>query len=162
MPRWMAILGFYRLTLMNFAMNVSKFVLHRFDRISYVNLNSRQKENYAYQKVSAVLADYGFVTMRLSDDWQGADFIAQHIDGKTMLRVQLKGRMTIEKKYLGKDLYICFREKEQWYFVPHDEFVDWARVNTTICTSFSWAKNGGYSVPSLSVAIKAHLEQYRI
>jgi hypothetical protein len=35
-----------------------------------------------------VLADYGFLTMRLSDDWQGADFIAQHIDG-AFLKVQL-------------------------------------------------------------------------
>lgn len=139
-----------------------KFVLHRFDRIEYADLNSRQKENYAYQKVSAVLADYGFVTIRLSDDWQGADFIAQHIDGKTMLRVQLKGRMTIGKKYLGKDLYICFRENEQWYFVPHDEFVEWARTKTTICDSYSWTNKGGYSVPYLPAAIKAHLEQYRI
>lgn len=139
-----------------------KFVPHRFDRITYANLNSRQKENYAYQKVSAVLADYGFVTMRLSDDWQGADFIAQHIDGKTMLRVQLKGRMTIEKKYLGKDLYICFRENDQWYFVPHDEFVKWALTNTKIGTSYSWTNGGGYSVPYLPVAIKTHLDQYRI
>lgn len=143
-------------------MPVPKFVPHRFNRITFAELNSRQKENYAYQKVSAVLADYGFVTMRLSDDWQGADFIAQHVDGKTMLRVQLKGRMTIEKKYLGKDLYICFRENEQWYFVPHDEFVEWALTNTKIGTSHSWANGGGYSVPYLPRKIKVHLEQYRI
>lgn len=143
-------------------MLASKFSSHRFDRIAYANLNSRQKENYAYQKVSAVLADYGFVTMRLSDDWQGADFIAQHIDGKTMLRVQLKGRMSIHKKYLGKDIYICFSENGQWYFVPHDEYVEWALTNTKIGTSYSWTNGGGYSIPYLPVAIKAHLEQYRI
>lgn len=50
-------------------------------RISYNALNARQKENFNFQKVSAVLADYGFVTLRLCDDWQGADFLAQHIDG---------------------------------------------------------------------------------
>jgi hypothetical protein len=44
--------------------------------ISYASLNPRQKENYNYQKLSALLADYGFVTMRLSDDWRGADMIA--------------------------------------------------------------------------------------
>lgn len=48
-------------------------------KISYSDdLNARQKENFNFQKVSAVLADYGYVTMRLSDDWQGADFIALH------------------------------------------------------------------------------------
>lgn len=46
-----------------------------FPKISYRELNARQKENFNFQKVSAVLADYGFVTFRLSDDWQGADFI---------------------------------------------------------------------------------------
>jgi len=27
-------------------------------------------------KVAAALADYGYNSMRLNDDWQGADFIA--------------------------------------------------------------------------------------
>jgi hypothetical protein len=49
-----------------------------FNRILYSNLNSRQKEAFNFQKVSAVLADYGFITIRLSSDWGGADFIAQH------------------------------------------------------------------------------------
>ena len=56
-------------------------------RIQYKQLNARQKENYNYQKLAAILADYGFVTMRLSSDWQGADLIAQHIDGETFLKV---------------------------------------------------------------------------
>ncbi len=76
--------------------------------IRYTELNARQQENYNFQKVSAVLADYGFATLRLTDDWQGADFIAQHIDGETFLKVQLKGRLTFNKKYLGKGLYVAF------------------------------------------------------
>ena len=71
--------------------------------------NAKQKENYNFLKVSAILADYGFMTMRLNDDWQGADFIAQHIDGETFLRVQLKGRLWFAKKYMDKSLFIvCF------------------------------------------------------
>lgn len=45
-------------------------------KITYKNLNARQKENYNYHKVAATLADYGYNSMRLNDDWQGADFIA--------------------------------------------------------------------------------------
>ena len=56
-------------------------------RIKYMDLNARQKENFNYQKVSAILADYGFVTLRLSDDWQSADFIVQHIEREKFLRV---------------------------------------------------------------------------
>lgn len=143
-------------------MSTMKSTDHQFRRIQYASLNARQKENYAYQKVAGVLADYGFVTMRLSDDWQGADFIAQHIDGQTLLRVQLKSRMSIDKKYLGKDLYICFSEDQAWYFVPHDEFVAWAIKYTRIAKTRSWEVDGSYSVPYLPKAIKLHLERYKI
>lgn len=55
-------------------------------KIEYRKLNARQKENFNFQKVSAILADYGFVTPRLPDDWQGADFIAQHVGGYMLPR----------------------------------------------------------------------------
>lgn len=42
-----------------------------FSRITYARLNSRQKENYNFQKIAARLADYGFNSIRLTDDWQG-------------------------------------------------------------------------------------------
>ena len=96
----------------------------KFVRVSYEELNSREKENYDFQKVSALLADYGFLTHRLSDDWQGADFIAQNIDGETFLRVQLKGRLTFDKKYLGKDLHIAFPYNDSWYTYPYDELLE--------------------------------------
>ena len=49
----------------------------------------RQKENYNFQKMAGLLADYGFNCIRLTDDWKGADFLAVHINGKTLLRVPL-------------------------------------------------------------------------
>ena len=54
-----------------------------FQPVAYGDLNSRQKENYNFQKVAARMADFGFNCLRLTDDWQGADFIACHIDGET-------------------------------------------------------------------------------
>ena len=73
----------------------------KYEKIDYKHLNARQKENFNFQKVSAVLADYGFVTLRLSDDWEGADFIAQHINGR-VIRVQLKSRLAFYEKYRGR------------------------------------------------------------
>ncbi len=69
----------------------------RFTKIDYQKLNTRQQETYNFQKVSAVLAEYGFATIKLNDDWANADFIAQHIDAETYLKVQLKGRLTFAK-----------------------------------------------------------------
>ena len=122
----------------------------RFDRIDYEELNSRQKENYNFQKVSAVLADYGFATLRLSDDWQGADFIANHVSGDLFLKVQLKSRLTVDKKYKNKDIWICFQFQDIWYLFLHDAFLRWALENLKIGETKSWDGPGRYSWPSLS------------
>ena len=74
----------------------------KLEKISYNKLSTRQKENYNFQKVASALSDHGYQCIKLSDDWQTADFIAQHIDGKTFIKVQLKAGLTISKKYLGK------------------------------------------------------------
>lgn len=94
-----------------------------FEPVSYTQLNSRQKENYNFHKVAARLADYGFHCLRLTDDWQGADFIACHIDGQTFLKVQLKGRLCLDKKYIGKDIYIAFLRGDDCFVDPHDELL---------------------------------------
>src|SRR5436189_4470120 len=73
----------------------------KLEKVAYDSLNSRQKENFNFQKASAVLADYGFVTFRLSDDWQGADFIALQISGE-VLRVQLKTRLGFYNEVRGQ------------------------------------------------------------
>ena len=55
-------------------------------RIKYSDLNARQKEVYNFQKVSALLADYGFNCLKPSEDWQGADFLAYHKDGQARIQ----------------------------------------------------------------------------
>jgi hypothetical protein len=39
--------------------------------IQYAALNSRQREIFNFQKIAAILADYGFNCIKLADDWQG-------------------------------------------------------------------------------------------
>ena len=95
----------------------------KFEPIEYKVLNARQKENFNFQKIASTLADYGFNCIRLSDDWQGADFIACHIDGNTFVKIQLKGRLHFEKKYKGKNIYIAFNQGGKWYLYPHDELL---------------------------------------
>jgi hypothetical protein len=131
-------------------------------QISYRELNPRQKENYNFQKVSAILADYGFVTLRLNDDWQGADFIAQHIDGKLFLKVQLKGRLTLDKKYKEKNIFICFSHQDQWYLYPHDEMVTHLLETSNIANTESWIQTGLYTMPGISKAILPYLKQFAL
>ena len=112
-----------------------------FKQIKYSKLNSRQKENYNFHKVASKLADYGFNSMRLNDDWEGADFIA--INDKEMIKVQLKGRFSIDKKYIGKNLFIAFIEQDKVKIYLHDKAVNMAPNN--IINSKSWRDNGLYN-----------------
>lgn len=134
----------------------------KFRRVNYDKLNGRQKENYNFQKVSGILADYGFATLRLSDDWQGADFIAQHVDGKTFLKIQLKTRLTFGKKYQDKDIFIVFQHTDSWYLFPHDELLKQVLEKTNVGNTKSWKKKGGYSFPKISTEMEALLCPYKI
>ena len=108
------------------------------EKISYSELNAKQQENYNYQKVSAVLADYGFNTLRLSDDWQGADFIAIHINGEDFLKVQLKSRLTFDKKYIGRSIWICFPYQGSWFLYEHDELLQIFGGKMNFTNTGSW------------------------
>ena len=90
--------------------------------------------------------------MRLTDDWGGADFIAQHIDGETFLRVQLKGRLTFDTKYQNKGLFIAFPYAKDWYMFLHDELLAIVLADTnTMSGTRSWDENGQYSFGHLAV-----------
>lgn len=130
--------------------------------VAYAALNSRQRENHNFQKASAALADYGYVTLRLSDDWQGADFIAQHIDGQTFLRVQLKSRMGVARKYRHRGLWLCFPHADHWYLCPHDGLLEYLLAERHIGHTASWAANGEYTQPSPGKKELEFLHRYRL
>ena len=134
----------------------------RLKKITYSELNSRQKEIYNFQKVAALLADYGFNCLKLSDDWQGADFLAYHKDGKDTLRVQLKSRLYIGKKYLGKNLHVCFPIRGAWYLVSHDDLVTAVGKHTTFLQSRSWRVSGGYSTANPNQQLLEWLSKYAL
>lgn len=133
----------------------------KFQKILPSRLSKRQKESYNFQKASAVLADYGFQAIKLSDDWCGADFIAQHIDGE-FIKVQLKGRITVAEKYRRKDLWILFPTGSDWYIIPHDALLDiLIRKKVSIEKTESWM-NGGYSIGKVSKELRPLLEPYML
>ena len=117
----------------------------KLEKIAYSDLNSKQQENYNFHKVAALLADYGYNCIKLSDDWQGADFLAYHPDDGKTLRVQLKGRATINQKYMEKNLYMALPIKDQWFLVEHDKLVEAIRQNTKWLATESWTVRGGYA-----------------
>lgn len=134
----------------------------KLEKVTYSELNSRQKEIFNFQKVAGHLADYGFNCIKLADDWQGADFLAYHKDGKNTLKVQLKSRLTIAKKYEEKDLYIAFPIADAWHIIEHDRLVKLVRKHTTWLTSESWQKGGGYSSQNPNQELIDALSEWRL
>ena len=134
----------------------------RLNRVVYDELNSKQKEIYNFQKVASALADFGFNCIKLSDDWQGADFLAYHKDGNHTMKVQLKGRMLIDRKYIDKDLYMCFRSGDLWYLIPHEHLMRIVEeVSPETFETDSWER-GTYSWPNPSKPIREKLEPYAL
>ncbi len=131
----------------------------KLSKIDYNLLNAKAKEMYNFQKVSAKLADYGFTTMWLNNDWNGADFIAVHVDGVTDIKVQLKGRLSFDKKYLGKNIYICFRYDEDFYLYPHDLILE--QIEERISDK-KWLEAGTYSAGKLTKQNRMLLEKYKL
>lgn len=130
-----------------------------FNKVNYNDLNSKAKEMYNFQKFSAILADYGYTTMWLNNDWEGADFIAVHIDGETTLKIQLKGRFTFDKKYIGKNIFVAFIENENYYVYPHDEILN---LQPFSLEDKTWKDKGKWSTPQLTKKFKDVLEEYKL
>ena len=130
--------------------------------VDYTLLGAKQQEIYNFQKVAALLADYGFNCIKLADDWNGADFIADHIGGGLTLRVQLKGRLTIATKYSAKALHIAFPIKGVWYMVDHDRLLELCDVHTDWLKTTSWSTGGHYSSVTANPALKLALRPFAI
>lgn len=130
--------------------------------IEYKNVTARQKENYNFAKVSSRLADYGYSCSRLTDDWDGADFIAVHIDG-SIRKVQLKSRVYFRERYSRKELWIVFCDGDDVYFFPHDKllskFISIGAINTE---SDSWRVHGWWSWPKIPTTCLCHVIKYRL
>jgi len=97
--------------------------------------------------------------MWLNNDWNGADFIAVHVDGITDIKVQLKGGLSFAKKYKGKNIHICFMDNGETYLYPHDELLK--QVETHISDK-KWMEKGAYFQTKLTSRFRELLCRYRI
>jgi hypothetical protein len=95
-----------------------------------------------------------------------ADFLAQYRDGKTFYKVQLKSRLTFDKKYKDKELYICFRDGENgpWYMYNHADSLKkiQEKCNKKIEGSKTWKDNKPYHFPKLDKVSVELLKDYKI
>ena len=131
---------------------------------SYQELDKKQREQFNLQRLEGILADYGYQCIRLSTDWNGADFLAQSFFDQSTLLVQLKAVLTISTKYIGKDIYMAFplAESNDWILIPHDTLLEKVKL---FCPSYletkSWSR-GGYSTAKPPKKLISALQEYRL
>jgi hypothetical protein len=90
----------------------------------------------------------------------GIDFVLYRERDNTLRKVQLKGRWTIDRKYVGRDIWIAFPHDGTWYLVPHDQMVAESEV-TGVAQTDSWITHGLYSRSKLSAQLVQQYERYR-
>jgi frataxin-like iron-binding protein CyaY len=132
------------------------------EHISYNDLNARQKEQFNFQKLASLLASYGFNCIKLADDWQDADFLAYHISKNTTLKIQLKSRITIQRKYVDKEIWIAFPHKGSWYLIEHDQLEAKVGKHTSWLKSGSWLVAGRFSSVSINPKLLHSLAENKL
>lgn len=91
----------------------------------------------------------------------GVDFILYREDDNLVRKVQLKGRWMIDKKYIGRDIWMAFPIAGQWYLMPHDLMLERAEADGKTLNSVSWIEGGAYSKPKPSAATIAECAPYK-
>jgi len=90
----------------------------------------------------------------------GIDFIFYRESDGQLRKVQLKARWTIDRKYVGRDLWMAFPSDGNWYLIPHDQMLAAAEADG-VTKAEAWIKDGLYSRPKLSAAATKKCAPYR-
>lgn len=96
------------------------------------NTNKKYKkliEQINYSRLSNYLINCGYLPQWLNFDSEGADFVIFSYDQTKIYKIQLKSRVTLDREYYGKGLYIAFPQDEtkplsNWVIVDHDQMYD--------------------------------------
>lgn len=109
--------------------------------------------------VVSLLLKQGFnVFLPVYDD--GIDFIVHRRVDDSVVKIQLKSRLTIDRKYEGRGISMVLPGRGDWFMIAHDRLL--GLVPEAWRSSRAWTEGGKYTVPSLSVEMAARLSPYKL
>jgi len=91
----------------------------------------------------------------------GIDMIAHRESDDDLKLIQQKSRWTIARKYVGRSIWIAFRDRGDWYLAPHDEMVSLGEEAGYTATP-SWTDKGLYHRASMTSDLRERCEKYRL
>lgn len=130
-------------------------------KTEYMGFDSRSKEAFNTAQLGAVLARKEEYLLPLRFDSNGADVLAYNPATNRTRAIQIKARVAVARKYLGKELWIAFPRwvadhQQDWYVVPHDTLEAlWGKTRT-------WQKDAEWSANSLPEHLIAALLEFRV
>jgi len=74
--------------------------------------------------------------------------------------VQMKSRWSINKKYSDRDIWMAFREGDQWYLVRHDDLEKLCDKLGIVKSSKSWTETGAYSRGKMGKALRDEMAAF--
>jgi hypothetical protein len=92
---------------------------------------------------------------------EGIDLIAHREMDDDLKLIQQKSRWTIARKYIGRNIWIAFRDRGEWYLAPHDELVTLADAAGYTATP-SWTEKGLYHQKAMTKVLRESCEVYRL
>lgn len=94
---------------------------------------------------------------------EGIDLVAYRENDGYFRAIQLKTRWTIDKKYLGRSIWIAFPDdqSEDWFLAPHDEMVKLGDMRG-YCSTKSWVERGLYHLAPLGHELRIAMSGWRV
>lgn len=116
--------------------------------IDYNKLSGKEQESYNAALLISQMAKWGYLeSQKINGDKHGADLIFYRSSDAKILKVQLKGRVTLSKNYVGKELLVAFRNRKtrEWFLYDHDVVLEKVLSLGYLEGTRSWDKTGGWS-----------------
>lgn len=92
---------------------------------------------------------------------EGIDLISHREADDDLKLIQQKSRWTIARKYVGRNIWIAFRDGREWFLAPHDELVSIGEAAGYTATP-SWIEKGLYHRASMTRKLRDLCEKYRL
>jgi len=131
----------------------------------YENLSGREQESFNAAHLMGHMANWGYLEgQKINGDKFGADLLFYRSSDGNVLKVQLKGRVTLCKHYKGKNIHVAFRDKEtdDWFVYDHDTVLQQVLDKGHLAGTQSWETTGGWSWSSNPLWLKHLMEPWRI
>lgn len=116
-------------------------------------------EHKIRHRISPIFLDDGFIPFLPEFD-TGIDLIIYREKDDLTIKLQLKSRWTINRKYLGRNLAIAFPSDEGFYLAPHDALFAFSKDNTNYLKTQSWLVSGQYHTRTLSQVLRRQFAPY--